>query len=58
MEGGALVNGATYNNVMPQHSFLTDQEISEVLTYIRGSFGNSADAVTEEEVRRRRNIYE
>ena len=58
MEGGALVNGETYNNIMPQHSFLTDQEIAEVLTYIRGSFGNSASAVTEEEVRRRRNLYE
>ena len=58
MEGDVEVNGETYNNVMPQHSFLTDQQISEVLTYIRGSFGNRANGVSEEEVRRSRNIYE
>ena len=58
MEGEVEVNGETYNNVMPQHSFLTDQEIAELLTYIRGSFGNRASAVSEAEVRSRRNASE
>jgi len=43
---------------MPQHSFLTDRQVAEVLTYIRENFGNRASGVTKEEVRRRRNIYE
>ena len=58
MEGDVEVNGKTYNNVMPQHSFLTDRQVAEVLTYIRENFGNRASGVTKEEVRRRRNIYE
>lgn len=36
---------------MPGHDFLTDQQLSEVLTYIRSSFGNKADAVTAAEVK-------
>ncbi|CAG4994365.1 hypothetical protein DYBT9275_01376 [Dyadobacter sp. CECT 9275] len=50
LEGPIEVNGQSYNNVMPQHSFLKDQEIAEVLTHIRSNFGNSADAVSTEEV--------
>ena len=50
LEGPIEVNGQSYNNVMPQHSFLKDQEIAEVLTHIRSSFGNTADAVSTDEV--------
>jgi len=50
MEGEIMVNGEGYNNVMPQHSFLSDEEIARVLTYIRQHFGNNASAVTVEEV--------
>lgn len=50
LEGPMEVNGKNYNAVMPQHSFLSDREASEVLTYIRQNFGNDASAVTEEEV--------
>jgi nitrite reductase (NO-forming) len=31
---------------------LTDEEISNVLTYVRNGFGNSGDAVSQDEVRR------
>ncbi|HJO37717.1 MAG: VOC family protein [Vicinamibacterales bacterium] len=55
MEGDIEVNGESYSNVMPQHSFLTDQELGELLTYLRAGFGNDASGVSEEEVRRRRN---
>lgn len=48
---GEDIDGETYNNVMPGHDFLTDQQLSEVLTYIRSSFGNKADAVTAAEVK-------
>ncbi len=50
-EGGNYpVNGETYGNAMTSHSFLSDDEISSVLTYVRSNFENSADAVTTEEV--------
>lgn len=44
------VNGETYQNVMPPHNWLTDQQIADVLTYIRKSWGNNADDVKVEEV--------
>ena len=50
MEGSLEVQGQVYNGVMPQHSFLTDGEIAEVLTYIRSNFENNADAVSTDEV--------
>lgn len=45
------VNGEEYNNVMASHAFLKDQEIADVLTYVRNSFGNKASAVTSTEVK-------
>jgi len=44
------INGETYQNVMPPHNWLTDQQIADVLTYIRKSFGNKADDVKVDEV--------
>lgn len=40
-----------YSNNMPPHNFLKDQEIADVLTYVRSSFGNKASAVTAAEVK-------
>ena len=45
------IDGETYSNVMAPHEFLKDQEIADVLTYVRNSFGNKASAVTAEEVK-------
>jgi mono/diheme cytochrome c family protein len=50
----AEIEGETYDNVMPAHDFLTDQQIADVLTYIRTNFGNKAAAVTAEEVKTQR----
>ncbi len=50
LEGVIEVKGQSYNNVMPQHSFLKNEDIAEVLTYIRQSFGNSAGAITKKDV--------
>jgi mono/diheme cytochrome c family protein len=50
----AEIEGETYDNVMPAHDFLTDQQIADVLTYIRTNFGNKAPAITAEEVKARR----
>jgi mono/diheme cytochrome c family protein len=45
------IDGETYSNVMAPHNFLKDQEIADVLTYVRNSFGNKASALTAEEVK-------
>ncbi|MDZ7718602.1 MAG: PQQ-dependent sugar dehydrogenase [Balneolaceae bacterium] len=44
------VNGEIYNQEMPAFQQLTDQEVADILTYIRNSFGNSAGAVIPGEV--------
>ncbi len=49
------VKGKTYNSLMPQHSFLRNEDIAEVLTYIRQHFNNKAGVVTAEEVSKARN---
>ncbi|MDP9079993.1 MAG: cytochrome c [Bacteroidota bacterium] len=45
------IDGEKYSNAMPSHSFLTDKQIADVLTYVRNSFGNKASAVTIGEVK-------
>jgi len=50
MEGPIEVEGESYNSVMPQHSFLSDEQISDVLNYIRSNFGNKASDIRPEEV--------
>lgn len=51
MTGDIEIDGNSYHNVMPGHEYLTDQQIADVLTYIRNSFGNKAKAVTVAEVK-------
>lgn len=51
MTGEVEINGDTYHNVMAPHSDLTDQQIADVLTYIRNNFGNKASAITAAEVK-------
>ena len=52
--GEIEVNGVKYNNVMAPPGIppgsLTDQQIADVLTFIRNEWGNSASAVSPEEV--------
>lgn len=48
------IDGEFYNNVMPPHDHLSDQEIADVLTYIRNSFGNKASTITLDEVKKAR----
>ena len=45
------INGETYENPMASHAFLKDQQIADVLTYVRSSFGNKSTAVTAAEVK-------
>ena len=46
------INGEYYSNVMAPHDFLKDEEVADVLTYIRNSFGNKASLVTTAEVKK------
>jgi mono/diheme cytochrome c family protein len=45
------INGETYSNTMASHDFLKDQEIADVLTFVRNSFGNKAPAITIAQVK-------
>lgn len=45
------IDGESYSNNMPPQNFLKDQEIADVLTYIRNSFGNKAVTVKVAEVK-------
>ncbi|MEP6845792.1 MAG: c-type cytochrome [Panacibacter sp.] len=49
------VKGKAWNNVMPSHSFLDDEQIAMVLTYVRQNFGNNASEVTAAEIAPLRN---
>ncbi len=44
------INGDRYSNVMPAFNYLKDQEIADVLTYVRNNFGNKASAVPVKKV--------
>ena len=45
------IDGKYYSNNMAAQSNLSDQQIADVLTYVRNSFGNKATAVTPAEVK-------
>ena len=48
---GQDIDGDSYHNVMAAHADLSDQQIADVLTYIRNNFGNKASAVKAAEVK-------
>lgn len=51
LSGEIEVKGVTYSGMMPPWgAALDDDQIAKVLTFIRGNFGNEADAVTADEV--------
>jgi mono/diheme cytochrome c family protein len=51
--GEMTVNGKTYNGEMPAVD-LTDEQVSDVLNYVRNSWGNKGGAVTPTEVKAQR----
>ena len=51
--GEMKVNGKTYNGEMPAID-LTDEQVSDVLNYVRNSWGNKGGTVTPSEVRAER----
>ena len=53
LNGPITVNGKKYNSAMTSQN-LTDQEISDVLTYVYSSWGNNKTKVTPEMVKTQR----
>ena len=53
LTGEITVNGKKFNSVMTSQN-LTDQEISDVMTYIYNSWGNNKTVITPEMVKTQR----
>lgn len=45
------IDGKYYSNNMPAQATLKDQDIADVLTYIRNNFKNKASVITEADVK-------
>ena len=45
-QGPMQVKGGNYNNAMPQWKQLSDDEIADILTYIRSDWGNHAPPIS------------
>ena len=52
LSGKIEVNGEVYKNFMPSQAQLTDEQLADVLSYIRSSFGNNFEPVTPEMVKK------
>ncbi len=51
LTGPVTVNGHTYNGLMSPQVQLSDDQVSNVLTFIRNSWGNQGDAVSVDQVK-------
>ena len=51
LSGEIQVNGKTYNSVMTPVSYLNDEDLMAVLTYVTNSWGNQAKPFTLEEIK-------
>jgi mono/diheme cytochrome c family protein len=49
--GPVTVNGTQYNDDMQAVDYLSDTDISDVLNYIRNSWGNKGDAIIPNQVK-------
>lgn len=45
------IDGEEYTNAMAPFAHLNDQQIADLLTFVRNSFGNKASAITTAEVK-------
>ncbi len=50
LQGEVVVNGETYNSVMPAQSHLTDAEIADTINYVLSSWGNKGGKIRASEV--------
>ncbi len=54
LSGEITVNGKKYNTDMPAQAYLTDEQIADILNYVRNSWGNKYPAITEAQVKAER----
>ncbi|MDZ7671085.1 MAG: cytochrome D1 domain-containing protein [Gammaproteobacteria bacterium] len=54
LSGPIEVNGQTYDAVMPNLAYLSDQQVADILTYVLNSWDNDAGYVSAAEVAERR----
>jgi mono/diheme cytochrome c family protein len=50
LNGPLTINEKSYNNIMPKHDFLKDEDVVELVNYIRTHFGNNASNINLEQV--------
>ncbi len=50
LSGPITVNGKQYNAVMPNLSYLKDQDVADVVTYVLNSFGNKGGEINAAQV--------
>jgi len=49
--GEVVVNGEKYNTDMPAQDYLTDDQVADVLNYVRNSWGNKMPAILPAQVK-------
>lgn len=54
LSGEIEVNGETYKNSMPPQNKITDEELAEVLTYVRSNFGNHFKPIAPDRIKKAR----
>ena len=52
--GPITVSGEKYDMEMPAFNFLSDQEVADVVAYVRSTFGHIQETVTPAEVKKMR----
>jgi mono/diheme cytochrome c family protein len=58
LNDGVEIDGETYSNPMPPFgSVLNDKDIADVLSYLRGHFGNKAGPISKPQVGKIRQYY-
>jgi aldose sugar dehydrogenase len=55
LSGPVTVDGVNYDAEMPAFNFLSDQEVADVVKYVRSAFGQRQEEVAAAEVRKIRN---
>jgi len=56
IQGQIKVKGVSYQGVMPAWNSLSDAEIAAVMSYIRSDWGNKALPITEDDVKKQREL--
>lgn len=56
LEGPITVNERDYNQPMPPQGYLNDNQIADILCYVRSNWGNMAQPVTADEVAKARKL--